>query len=59
MAFVKDLCWDDDDVVMQLHPRKADYVNDHPHTLHLWRPIDREIPTPPTIFIGVGRKAPL
>src|SRR6266705_342511 len=29
MAFVKDRCWDGDDVVIQLHPRKVDYVNDH------------------------------
>src|SRR5881396_2413067 len=38
MAYVKDLCWDDEDVVMQLHPRKSEYINNHPHTLHLWRP---------------------
>src|SRR5439155_18418562 len=38
MAYVKDLCWDDEDVVMQLHPKKSEYINNHPHTLHLWRP---------------------
>lgn len=52
MAFVKDLCWDPEDVVMQLHPRRSEYVNAHPHTLHLWRPIDQAIPTPPAILVG-------
>lgn len=52
MAYVKDLCWDDEDVVMQLHPKKSEYVNNHPHVLHLWRPLDAEIPTPPSIYVG-------
>jgi hypothetical protein len=53
MAFVKDLFWDGEDVVMQLHPKRSEYVNNHPHVLHLWRPLDAEIPTPPAIFVGV------
>ncbi len=52
MAFVKRLFWDDDDVVMQLYPKRADYVNLHPNTLHWWRPVDREIPTPPPEMVG-------
>lgn len=51
MNYVKDLFWDPDDVVMQLHPRKRDYVNTHPHTLHLWRPRHTPIPTPPTDYV--------
>jgi hypothetical protein len=51
MSFIKDLCWDDDDVVVQYHPRKAEYVNLHPHVLHLWRPIDLVMPTPPIEFV--------
>jgi hypothetical protein len=47
MTFVKDLCWDDEDVVMQLHPARSTYVNVHPDVLHLWRPRDQTIPTPP------------
>jgi len=49
MHFVKNLFWEDDDVVMQLHPRRAEYVNVHPHTLHLWR--HASIPTPPRILV--------
>ncbi len=52
MAYVKDLCWDGEDVVIQFHPRKSEYVNYHPFTLHLWRPINQVIPMPPPILVG-------
>ena len=39
MAQIKDRCWDPDDVVVQFHPRRSEYVNVHPHVLHLWRPL--------------------
>ena len=52
MAYVKDLCWEGEDVVMQLHPRKSQYINCHPHVLHLWRPRHLAIPTPPAILVG-------
>lgn len=51
MCFIKSLFWDDEDVVMQLHPRKSEYVNRHESVLHLWRPTDCEIPTPPKICV--------
>ena len=47
MQFVKDLFWKDDECVIQFHPAKKDYVNNHPYVLHLWRPIDEKLPTPP------------
>jgi hypothetical protein len=47
MCYVKDLCWGPDDVVMQLHPAQREYVNQHPHVLHLWRPRTGEVPCPP------------
>lgn len=52
MCRIKDIFWDDEDVVMQLHPKKSEYINQHPNTLHLWRPTDREIPTPRSIAVG-------
>jgi hypothetical protein len=52
MSYVKRLCWDAEDVVMQLHPRESEYVNCHPHVLHLWRPRHAVIPTPPAILVG-------
>ena len=52
MAFVKDLCWDDEDEVVQFHPPRSEYVNIHPHVLHLWRPIGVAIPRPPSRLVG-------
>lgn len=52
MCLVKSIFWEDEQPVMQLHPRASEYVNSHAFCLHLWRPVDREIPTPPSIFVG-------
>lgn len=52
MCFIKDLFWDEDDCVIQFHPPKSEYVNNHPYCLHLWKPKDREIPMPPRILVG-------
>ena len=47
MNTIKDLFFEESEAVMQLHPPKSDYVNNHPNCLHLWRPIGLEIPLPP------------
>ena len=52
MCFVKSLFWDDEDTVMQLHPPKSKWINNHPYCLHLWRPTQQEIPLPPEITVG-------
>lgn len=52
MSFVKDLFWDAEQAVMQLHPPRSRYVNQHPFCLHLWRPMNAEIPLPPMIAVG-------
>ena len=36
-----------DEVAMQLHVPVAEHINDHPHVLHMWRPLDQPIPMPP------------
>jgi len=51
MDRVKRLFWDDSETVMQLHVPRNSHVNLHPHCLHLWRPIDTEIPLPPIIAV--------
>lgn len=53
MCFVKDLFWKPEEEVMQLHPPKSQYINNHPYCLHLWRPIAAVIPLPPKIMVGV------
>lgn len=51
MCFIKDLFWAEDEVVMQLHPARSNYVNNHNFCLHLWRPLKGEIPLPPQIAV--------
>lgn len=53
MCAAKEMFWDAEDVVIQFHPRKSEYVNNHPHTLHLWRPTKTILPTPPTLTVGI------
>lgn len=52
MCFVKATFWDDEDEVMQFHPKRSEYVNHHPGCLHLWRPTEQVIVLPPSIFVG-------
>lgn len=52
MSWVKDMFWDDEECVMQLHPPKSQYVNNHPYCLHLWRSRFMVIPQPPAIYVG-------
>ena len=50
MCQVKELFWNDDEVAVQFHPAKKDYVNVHPHVLHLWRN-PKGFPLPPKVMV--------
>jgi hypothetical protein len=52
MCYVKDAFWSAEDVVVQFHPAKSEYVNCHPYCLHLWRKVGEDCETPPSILIG-------
>jgi len=52
MCFVKDQFWGEEDVVMQIHPRKSDYVNFHPYCLHLWRRTGIDPDCPPKSLVN-------
>lgn len=52
MCFIKGLFWDDEETVMQLHPPKSQWINNHQYCLHLWRPTNQEIPVPPALTVG-------
>lgn len=52
MCAVKELFWMPDETVLQFHPPRSVYVNDHPNCLHLWRPLALALPLPPTWMIG-------
>lgn len=52
MCRVKSLFWDEEDAVMQLHPPRSTWVNNHQYCLHLWRPERATIPLPPSYMVG-------
>lgn len=52
MCFVKGTFWDENEVVVQYHPAKADYVSFHNFCLHLWRPTGVSLPTPDSLLVG-------
>lgn len=39
MQLIKELFWEDEEMVVHIHPQKSEYVN-ITEALHLWRPID-------------------
>jgi hypothetical protein len=51
MCFAKDMFWDDEDLAVQYHPPKSDYINTHPNVLHMWRVPGVEFPMPPKVFV--------
>lgn len=53
MCLIKNIFWDESDCVVQYHPPKSEYVNNHPHVLHLWRPIVATLPSPPSYLVGI------
>lgn len=55
MCYIKDLFWREDEAVVQIHPEKAEYVNNMPNCLHLWKPAGKEMPLPPSILVGIRK----
>ncbi|MGH7175944.1 MAG: DUF7694 domain-containing protein, partial [Tepidisphaeraceae bacterium] len=58
MIHIKDLFFRDDETVIQFHPAKKDYVNHHPHCLHLWRWTGGEFPLPDPMLVGPRAEEP-
>lgn len=46
MCWVKDLFFEPEECVMQLHVPRSQHINDHPYCLHLWRPTKTPVPMP-------------
>lgn len=51
MCKIKDMFWDEMETVVQYHPKRSDYVNQHKHCLHLWKKIGEEIELPPVYMV--------
>jgi hypothetical protein len=58
MAWIKDQFFEPGEAVMQLHPPRGQYVNNHPYCLHMWRPQRDAIPLPPEIMVGIAGMTP-
>ena len=55
MCEIKSMFFHPDEVVVQYHPAESDYVNNHPYCLHLWRPQEQAMPTPPAWMVGAKK----
>ena len=55
MCAIKDMFWNDDEAVIQIHPPKAEYVNNKRNCLHLWRCTYKEMVLPPSILVGIRK----
>jgi hypothetical protein len=53
MCHVKNLFWDEQEMVIQIHPPLSEYVKNSRHCLHLWRPTREAIPAPPSHLAGI------
>ncbi len=57
MCFVKGLFWGEEETVIQFHPPKSEYINNHEFCLHLWKKVGSEFELPPGILVGIKEKA--
>lgn len=53
MAHVKAVFFNEDETTMQLHVPDVDHINIMNHCLHIWKPVDQEIPMPPSYMVGI------
>ena len=53
MCHVKKLFWNEDETVVQYHPKKEHYINNHRFCLHMWRPQNEVMPTPDPLMVGL------
>lgn len=52
MCEIRKIFWGEEDWVVEFHPPTSEYVDDMSNCLHLWRPIDEKMPTPPSWMVG-------
>ena len=52
MCMMKYIFWNEDEACVEYHPKKEDYVNNHKHCLHIWKPTNEVLPLPPSILVG-------
>jgi len=52
MNYIKSLFWNDNETVVQFHPKKSEYVDNCKFCLHLWRHKD-DHELPPSMLVGL------
>lgn len=57
MCYFADLFFEPHECLVQFRPPALEYVNDHDFCLHLWRLVGAEVPRPPALCVGYGRRA--
>lgn len=55
MCAIKDVFWNDDEAVIEVHPPKAEYVNNLSNCLHLWRCYFKDMVLPPSFMVGLKK----
>lgn len=55
MCWIKSQFWEDEDFVMQIHPPKSEWINNHKYCLHLFRKNGTNdfCEKPPSILVGI------
>ena len=53
MTMIKDIFFNDEEAVIQIHPPKSQYVNNMDNCLHLWECYYREMVLPPSCLVGI------
>ena len=51
MEYVKRLYFKPEEWAIEYHAAVSDHINNHPFCLHIWRPQDGSIPTPPSEYV--------
>jgi len=52
MEFVRELFWQDNEVVMQLSVARSEHLSFHNFCLHMWKPLGQKIPLPPSLAVA-------
>lgn len=55
MTTLKDLFFNDNEAVIQIHPPKEEYVNNISNCLHLWRCTYKPMVLPPSCLVGIRK----
>lgn len=52
MCRLKEMFFYPEEWVCQFHPAESEYINNVSNCLHLWRPTEEKLPTPPSWLVG-------